>query len=91
MIVVRGSPDDVELAALVAALTALLTPARSGGAGRAAGSPATHRPVWSAAVVRPAYRPPGAWDARGDAGRRRLPVGRAPARQHAPHNPSTRT
>jgi hypothetical protein len=58
VIVVRGTPDDDELAALVAVLAAIEARASaestqdSNGAGR-----------WTTGPAKPAYRPPGAWGA----------------------------
>jgi hypothetical protein len=55
--IVRGNPDAVEIAAVVAALTALRSPGDS---------PAPQRSLWSSRArnTRPATRPgPGAWRA----------------------------
>jgi hypothetical protein len=55
--IVRGNPDAVEIAAVVAALTALRAPS---------GAPAPQRSLWSSRArnTRPAMRPsPGAWRA----------------------------
>ena len=55
-IVLKGQPDDEELAALVAVLTALS--ARAAAAAKHSG-PAGG--LWASGPGRPAYRPPGAW------------------------------
>ena len=55
--IVRGNPDAVDIAAVVAALTALRAPS---------GTPAIQRSLWSSRArnTRPAARPgPGAWRA----------------------------
>ena len=55
--IVRGNPDAVEIAAVVAALTALRAPSDA---------PAPQRSLWSSRArnTRPAARPgPGAWRA----------------------------
>jgi hypothetical protein len=62
VIVLKGQPDDEELAALVAVLAALNGPALNAktvaavakDSGPAGG-------LWASGPGRPAYRPPGAW------------------------------
>jgi hypothetical protein len=57
VIVLKGQPDDEELAALVAVITALNAKAVTAVArdsGPAGG-------LWASGPGRPAYRPPGAW------------------------------
>jgi hypothetical protein len=57
VIVVRGAPDDDELAALVAVLAAFEAQAAS-----AAQDPGPANGRWATGPSRPAYRPPGAWN-----------------------------
>ncbi|MET0235479.1 MAG: acyl-CoA carboxylase subunit epsilon [Kibdelosporangium sp.] len=57
LIVLKGRPDDEEIAALIAVLTALNAKAVAAAdkdSGPAGG-------LWATGPGRPAYRPPGAW------------------------------
>ncbi|RSM77694.1 acyl-CoA carboxylase subunit epsilon [Kibdelosporangium aridum] len=55
VVVVKGRPDDEELAALIAVLTAIKAKAAQQSA------EADRESLWATGPGRPTYRPPGAW------------------------------